>query len=154
MVTDVEAPTGYVVTLNVFDVCPAVTVTLAGAVAAEAFELVSVTTAPPVGAAFASVTVPVEELPPRTLVGESESDEIGLGGAKRRAGAMNTTTARRLTFAGRKTLIMNLPLDCHARGVTPPPYGLDLALSCLVSSLSSSNEEEGPVGLEESDLTE
>src|SRR6202011_2627083 len=47
--------------------------TLAGTVASAGFELDKVTVAPPVGAGDANVTVPVEELPPVTLVGFSES---------------------------------------------------------------------------------
>jgi len=47
MVTGVEAATGVVVIVKVAEVCPAGTVTEAGAEAAAAFELVMVTTAPP-----------------------------------------------------------------------------------------------------------
>jgi hypothetical protein len=68
IVTGVEAVTVLVVTVNVAVVAPVATVTLAGTVAAA--ELSDrVTTAPPVGAALVSVTVPVEEAPPVTLVG-------------------------------------------------------------------------------------
>ena len=49
-------------------VATADTVTLAGTVAAESV-LESATTAPPVGAALSSVTVPVEPLPPTSAVG-------------------------------------------------------------------------------------
>ena len=68
MTADVWLATPLVVTVNVVDVLPAATVTLAGTVAAG-FPLESVTTAPPVGAAALSVTVPVELAPPVTLVG-------------------------------------------------------------------------------------
>ena len=68
IVTGAEAATVLVVTVKVALVAPAGTVTLAGTVAAvESSD--SVTAAPPVGAALVSVTVPVEELPPVTLVG-------------------------------------------------------------------------------------
>ena len=54
---------------------PVATVTLEGTVAAVVLLLESVTVAPPAGAGPLSVTVPVEEFPPVTLVGFSESDE-------------------------------------------------------------------------------
>ncbi len=69
MVTGVVELTVVVVTVNVAVVAPAVTVTLAGTVATAVLLLVSVTTAPPVGAALLNVTVPVEEVPPVTAVG-------------------------------------------------------------------------------------
>ena len=55
-------------------VAPAGTVTLAGTVVAAEFSE-SDTAAPPAGAAALNVTVPVEELPPTTLVGLSETPE-------------------------------------------------------------------------------
>ena len=62
-------------------VAPAATVTLDGTVAALVLLLESVTVAPPAGAAPLSVTVPVEEFPPMTVVGFSDSDErLGGGG--------------------------------------------------------------------------
>lgn len=67
-VTLVLVPTATVVTLNVAEVVPAATVTLAGVVA-DALSSDRVTTAPPAGAVLVRVTVPVEELPPVTLAG-------------------------------------------------------------------------------------
>ena len=64
-----EPDTGLVVTENVALLAPPATVTLAGTVAAEVLSLDKDTTAPPPGAGPLSVTVPVEELPPTTLVG-------------------------------------------------------------------------------------
>jgi hypothetical protein len=80
MVTDVDEVTDAVLTVKVALVAPAATVTLAGTVAA--LELAeSDTDAPPAGAAALNVTVPVEELPPATLVGLSESAEsVATGG--------------------------------------------------------------------------
>jgi len=69
MVTEVFAATGVVVTANVTEVAPAATVTLAGTCAAAVLLLDSVTIAPPVGAAWVNVTVPVDEVPPTTEVG-------------------------------------------------------------------------------------
>src|SRR5260221_12759511 len=87
MVTVVEAATALVLTVNVAVVAPAATVTLGGTVAAAVLLLESATVAPPAGAARLSVTVPVEEFPPVTLVGFSESDEreAGAGGAEDKA---------------------------------------------------------------------
>ncbi len=68
MVTDVELDTEVVVIVKVALVLPAETVTLDGTLAKVELSL-SDTTAPPVGAAPVSVTVPWVEDPPRTLVG-------------------------------------------------------------------------------------
>ena len=80
MVTVVDEATALVLTTNVALVAPAAIVTLGGMLAA-ALLLESATCAPPVEAAPLSVTVPVEEFPPATLVGFSESEErVGGGG--------------------------------------------------------------------------
>jgi hypothetical protein len=50
-------------------VAPAATVTLAGTCATVVLLLDSATTVPPVGAAAANVTVPLDEVPPTTEVG-------------------------------------------------------------------------------------
>ena len=71
MVTFVEPFTGEVETLNVADVAPCATVTLAGTVAAAVFEELNVTTTPPWPAADVSVAVPVAVLPPRTAPGDT-----------------------------------------------------------------------------------
>jgi hypothetical protein len=68
-----------VVTVNVAVVLPAFTVTVAGTVAA-ALLLDSVTTEPPDGAAPVRVTVPVDELPPATAVGFSETLDSAVAG--------------------------------------------------------------------------
>jgi len=64
----VSAATGALVTENVAVVAPKATVTLAGTVATEVLLLLIVTRAPLPGAGPFSVTVPVDELPPRTDV--------------------------------------------------------------------------------------
>jgi hypothetical protein len=66
--------TAVVFTVNVADVPPAATVTLAGTVA-EALSLAKVTDAPPVGATPFNVTVPVEEVPPVTVVGLNDTED-------------------------------------------------------------------------------
>jgi hypothetical protein len=54
-------------------VLPASTVTVGGT-ATAALSLDSETEAPPAGAALVNVTVPVDELPPTTLAGLSDTD--------------------------------------------------------------------------------
>ena len=82
MVAELDAVTATVVTVNVAFVAPAGTVTLptAGTLATAALLLESVTTIPPAGAADVSVTVPVEDAGPTTLVGLSVSVESVPGG--------------------------------------------------------------------------
>src|SRR5689334_469790 len=81
MVAEVDALTALVLTVNVALVAPAATVTLEGTLATVVSLLESATCAPPAGAAPLNVTVPVEEFPPVTLVGFSESEErVGTGG--------------------------------------------------------------------------
>ena len=63
-----------VVAVNVAVVAPEATVTLAGTVAAAVFEEESVTTAPDGGAFPSRVTVPVELVPPMTVVTERPSE--------------------------------------------------------------------------------
>src|SRR5215469_647814 len=74
MGTVVLLPTTMVVIGNVALLAPAATATLAGTVTA-ALLLDSVTVAPPVGAAPLRVTVPVDELPPTTLVGFTVTED-------------------------------------------------------------------------------
>jgi hypothetical protein len=58
-----------VATVNVAVVAPEATVTLLGTVATVVSLLASATTVPPAGAALMRVAVPVEEVPPVTVVG-------------------------------------------------------------------------------------
>ena len=69
IVIEVFAATAAVVTLNVAVVAPGAIVTLLGTVATPVLALLSVTNAPAAGEGPFSVTVPVDELPPRTDVG-------------------------------------------------------------------------------------
>ena len=80
--TVVDAVTVLVLTVNVALVAPAATVTLEGTVATDVLLLESATCAPPDGAGPLSVTVPVEDFPPVTLVGLNVSEvRVGAGGA-------------------------------------------------------------------------
>lgn len=90
IVTVVCAVTDVVVAVNVALVAPAAMVTLAGT-AADVLELASETETPPLGAALVRVTVPVEDEPPATLVGERLTVE-------RLAGGFTVSVAVRLTL--------------------------------------------------------
>ena len=79
IVTEVLDEPGDVVTVNVAELLPGGTVTLAGTLATEDLLLDSATTVPPAGAGPLRVTVPVEELPAFTVEGESVNDD-GTGG--------------------------------------------------------------------------
>jgi hypothetical protein len=79
IVANVAVVTAAVVTENVAVVSPAATVTLAGAAATAVLLLPSVITAPPVGAAPFNVTVPCELVPPVTLDGLIDTEEIVTG---------------------------------------------------------------------------
>ena len=69
----------YVVTPKTLDFQPALTVTLAGTVAAVGSLLARVTTTPPAGATPLIVTIPVPPTPPVTLVGLNVT-EVRVGG--------------------------------------------------------------------------
>jgi hypothetical protein len=69
MVEVVDVATAPVLTVKVALAAPAATITLEGTLAVAVLLLESVTCAPPAGAGPLSVTVPVEEFPPVTLVG-------------------------------------------------------------------------------------
>ena len=86
-----EPDTGLVVTENVALLAPPATVTLAGTVAAEVLSLDKDTTAPPPGAGPLSVTVPVEELPPTTLVGFTSRELNPAGTGVTVSGAVRVT---------------------------------------------------------------
>ena len=99
IVATVEVVTADVVTVNVRLVAPAGTVTLAGTVAdAELSD--SVTTAPPDGAAAVSVTVPVDELPPTTVVGLTDTaDSVAAAGARVIPSAANSVVLLSVAFS-------------------------------------------------------
>lgn len=66
--------TGMLVTTKVALVAPAPTVTVAGTVARDVLLLERLTTPPPAGALPVRVTVPVEGVPPTTVVGFSVTE--------------------------------------------------------------------------------
>ena len=78
-VTEVVAEPGDVVTMNVAELLPDGTVTLAGTPATVGLLLDNATATPPAGAGPLRVTVPVEELPAFTVEGESVNVD-GTGG--------------------------------------------------------------------------
>jgi hypothetical protein len=73
IVLEIVPPTALVEIVNVAFADPAGTVTLGGTVTASPAD--NDTTAPPVGAASESVTVPVTGFPPTTLVVLSDTDD-------------------------------------------------------------------------------
>jgi hypothetical protein len=79
MSTRVYDDTGFAFTGKLALVAPAVTVTLDGTVARAGLLLDSVTTAPPAGAGPLKLTIPVAEVPPRTQLGETASEESVAG---------------------------------------------------------------------------
>jgi hypothetical protein len=72
IVADVDEATAVVLIVNVVDVAPAATVTLDGRVALVLLDARPMTM-PPVGAAEPKVTVPVEDVPPTTEVGDTDT---------------------------------------------------------------------------------
>jgi hypothetical protein len=90
IVTGVLVATGSVVVVKVAVVVPAATVTDAGTWAAAVLLELRETAKPPVGAGLESISVPVEELPPTTEVGDRPTDV--------RTGAVTARVADRLTL--------------------------------------------------------
>jgi hypothetical protein len=121
----VLAATPSVVTVKVAVVAPAETVTLAGTVAAPVLELVSDTSAPPTGAPAVRVTVPVELLPPTTVVGLSETAE-----RLDEADGLTVSVAERVTPC-RVAVIVTLVVDATASVVT-----VKVALVALLATVT------------------
>src|SRR3989441_3471565 len=125
MLAEVDALPALVVTVSVTLVAPAGTVTLAGTVAAV-LSLDSVTCAPPAGAGPSSVAVPVELLPPVTVVGLTASEErrTGCGFTVRVAGRVTPLyKAEMVTGVDAATVLVvtvNVVLVAPAGTVTLP----------------------------------
>jgi hypothetical protein len=81
MVADAFFLLANVVTVKFAELAPAGTRTLTGTLASAVFEDDKITVAPPLGAATLSVTVPVEDTPPTTLAGLSDSADSAAAGA-------------------------------------------------------------------------
>ena len=80
MVTEVREATGLVVTVNAGEtVAPAGTITDGGGAATPGFELPSVTVTPPAGATPFKVTVPLLDVPPATLDGDTDMETNASG---------------------------------------------------------------------------
>src|SRR2546426_6467014 len=133
MVAEVDAATALVVTVNVTLVAPTGTVTLAGTVAAELL-LDSVTCAPPSGAGPFSVTVPVElpveALPPVTVVGFTPSEErrTGCGFTVRVAGRVTPLyTAEMVTGVDAATDRERTRLDSSHLAISYAVFSLNVA---------------------------
>ena len=96
---------GDVEAVKVFVFVPTATVTEEGTVATPVLPLERATTFPPVGAFALSVTVPVETVPPVTLVGLSETEERfwASAGKTKRATAMSSGRRSGANRTGFKT---------------------------------------------------
>src|SRR3989449_6825941 len=142
MVAEVDAATALVVIVNGALVAPAGTVTLPGTVAAGLL-LDSVTCAPPAGAGPSSVAVPVELLPPVTVVGFTPSEErrTGCGVTVRVAGRVTPLyTAEMVTGVDAATLLV-----VTVNVVLVAPAGTGTLPGTVAAVLRS---EEGRVGPE------
>jgi hypothetical protein len=133
IVTAVLEATLKVVTLKLAVADPAGTVTLAAVVATAVFELVSVTTRPPEGAGPDSVTVPVDETPPGTAGGESETS-VGTG---------ELTASRPLTVVVPTLATIDAFLD-EATATVATAMSAELAL-CGTETLAGTVATDGSV---------
>ena len=127
MVTTVDAVTALVVTVKLALEPPAGTVTLAGTVATPVLLLERETTAPPLGAGPLRITVPVEDVPPVTLVGFSVSDDgvVVVEGAeacsKVQTAGVVPLNGIAMNFDGETTYMTALPADGEVMVMGPRP---------------------------------
>jgi hypothetical protein len=141
-VTSVVLVTVVVVTANVAVVAPAATVT-PGGVDADVESSASDTAMPPLGAGALSVTVPVEEAPPATLVGLSVTDvNVAVGepepGSTHNTGwspfpSLHTVSCTGVGVETACVVTVNVALLCPAGTVTDE--GTDAADGLLLVSV-------------------
>jgi hypothetical protein len=92
IVTAVDEPCARVVIGKFAESVPSSTVTVAGTVATAVLELVRATMAPPAGAGWVRVTVPVDEVAPGTEVGVAMIEESPCGAAVKASVAVAVLT--------------------------------------------------------------
>src|SRR5205814_2098839 len=144
MVTVVGTVPPMVLTGNVFVVAPAATVTVPCTVAAAPLLLLSVTTAPPAGAALVSATVPVLPALPVTAEGLmlTASSAAGPAGLTVIVGASTTPlyVAVMVTDVGTVTTLVvtgNVAIVAPAATVTEPETGTVAAAPLLLLSVTT-----------------
>ena len=123
IVADVAAVTELVVTVKVFELDPAATVILVGTPALVLLEEM-LTRTPPAGAGPLSLTVPCDEIPPTTVVGESAT-LVKLGGVMAKDVVLETAPnfAVITTDVDETTVlvdIVNVAVEAPAATVTDP----------------------------------
>jgi hypothetical protein len=108
--TGVDVPTPVVAMVKVALVAPSATVTLAGVVAAELLSDRE-TTNPPDGAAALNLTVPLDELPPTTLLGLTETESsVAVGGGDEPAVMSSSACFPGLPARSAKMFMLNCSL--------------------------------------------
>src|SRR6185503_9830608 len=118
----VVPPLGNVVIGNVALVAPAATLTLDGTLAAPGWLLDRLTATPPAGAAFDSVTVPVDEVPPVTAVGLTPNPaSVAAGGGGGAASGVTVNVADLVTPPPVTEIVTTVStLTCDVKTLKPP----------------------------------
>ena len=113
---------GNVVIVKFALIAPDGTVTLAGTLAAPGWLLPSVTTNPPDGAAAARRTVPIAALPPVTLEGTMNDDNVAAGGGV--PDGFTVRSANRVTPAPVTEILTTVVVDTDAGRICTNPLVL------------------------------